>query len=363
MSMENKKHKSALKEQLGIEQPPLLSTDSANKIQSYRKVVPTSDELMNGILNSNISELSRAITLIESTNVLHIEKANEIVNACLLHANKSVRIGITGVPGVGKSTFIEAFGMFLISIGKKVAVLAIDPSSSISKGSILGDKTRMDELVKEKNAYIRPSATGETLGGVARKTRETIALCEAAKHDVILVETVGVGQSETAVHSMVDFFLVLKIAGAGDELQGIKRGIMEMADAIVINKTDGDNINRSKLAKSEFGRALSFFPDKKSGWKPTIATCSAINNEGIESVWNTILEYIELTQNNNYFSENRKEQNKYWMLSTIEEQLKSRFYNDKFVLEMIENKSNEVQNDFISPFVAANQLLDIYFKK
>ena len=222
--------------------------------------------------------LSRAITLIESTNSKHLEKANEVINGCLPHANKSIRIGITGVPGVGKSTFIEAFGKHLTGLGKKVAVLAIDPSSTLSHGSILGDKTRMEELVKDENAFIRPSASGESLGGVARKTREAIILCEACGFDTIIIETVGVGQSETAVHSMVDFFLLLKIAGAGDELQGIKRGIMEMADAVVINKADGDNIQKAKIAKVEFNRALHFFPPKNSGWQPKVTTCSGRNS-------------------------------------------------------------------------------------
>jgi LAO/AO transport system kinase len=310
-----------------------------------------------------MTALSRAITLVESTNVSHLEKATQIINACLPHANQSMRIGITGVPGVGKSTFIEAFGKFLTGLGKKVAVLAVDPSSSISHGSILGDKTRMEELVKDENAYIRPSASGETLGGVARKTRETITLCEAAGYDVIIIETVGVGQSETAVHSMVDFFLLLKISGAGDELQGIKRGIMEMADAIVINKADGDMIRKANLAKVEFGRALHLFPAKKSGWIPKAATCSAITQDGIPEVWETISEFVILTKANHYFFEKRKEQNQYWLLETINEQLKSHFYNDSKIHSLLEVNKKAVQNDEISPFAAAQLLLDAYFKK
>jgi LAO/AO transport system kinase len=280
----------------------------------------------------------------------------------LPHANKSVRIGITGVPGVGKSTFIEAFGKHLTSLGKKVAVLAVDPSSTISHGSILGDKTRMEELVKDPNAYIRPSASGETLGGVARKTRETITLCEAAGFDVIIIETVGVGQSETAVHSMVDFFLLLKISGAGDELQGIKRGIMEMADAIVINKADGDNIKKANLAKTEFNRALHLFPSKKSGWTPTTATCSAITGDGIPEVWNTVLQFLERTQSNGYFDEKRKEQNQFWMMETIEAQLKSRFYSHAEITKLLEQNKKAVAQDEISPFAAAQILLNRYFK-
>ena len=362
--MENKKIKKfALHEKPGISPPEIVSSNAVNQIQQFRKIQPSSQELIDGILSENISALSRAITLVESTNASHLAKANEVINACLPYANKSIRIGITGVPGVGKSTFIEAFGKYLTSLGKKVAVLAVDPSSTISHGSILGDKTRMEELVKDVNAYIRPSASGETLGGVARKTRETITLCEAAGFDTILIETVGVGQSETAVHSMVDFFLLLKISGAGDELQGIKRGIMEMADAIVINKADGDNIKKANLAKAEFNRALHLFPAKKSGWTPTTSTCSAITHEGISEVWETILKFIELTKANNYFIEKRKEQNQYWMLETINEQLKTNFYNHPDIQNLLDSTKKAVQNDEISPFAAAQLLLEKYFKK
>ena len=362
--MSNKKqHPSALHEKHGISPPEIVSSLAMEHIKKFRKIQPSSKELVEGILETNITALSRAITLIESTNNNHLAKANEVINACLPHATKSVRIGITGVPGVGKSTFIEAFGKYLTSLGKKVAVLAVDPSSSISHGSILGDKTRMQELVKDENAFIRPSASGETLGGVARKTRETITLCEACGFDTIIIETVGVGQSETAVHSMVDFFLLLKISGAGDELQGIKRGIMEMADAIVINKADGDNIRKANLAKVEFNRALHLFPAKKSGWVPTTSTCSAITHEGISDVWKTIEQFLELTKSNNYFFEKRKEQNQYWMLETINEQLKSNFYNRPEIQQLLGSTKKSVQNDEISPFAAAKLLLETYFKK
>ncbi|MEP0212611.1 MAG: methylmalonyl Co-A mutase-associated GTPase MeaB, partial [Cellulophaga sp.] len=229
-----------------------ISSKSASKIKKFRRELPSTSSLTSGILKGDKTALSRAITLIESTNSEHTKQANEIIERCLTHKTKSVRIGITGVPGVGKSTFIERFGKRLTAQGNKVAVLAVDPTSTVTRGSILGDKTRMEELVKDENAFIRPSPSGSSLGGVARKTRETIVLCEAAGYNVILIETVGVGQSETAVHSMVDFFLLLKLAGAGDELQGIKRGIMEMADAIVINKSDGDNVQRAKKARVEF---------------------------------------------------------------------------------------------------------------
>lgn len=361
--MSNKKnHPSALNEQPGISAPEIISSVAVGNIQRFRKIQPSVKELVDGILAKNITALSRAITLVESTNSSHLAKANEVINACLPYANKSVRIGITGVPGVGKSTFIEAFGKHLTGLGKKVAVLAVDPSSTISHGSILGDKTRMEELVKDKNAFIRPSASGETLGGVARKTRETITLCEAAGFDTIIIETVGVGQSETAVHSMVDFFLLLKISGAGDELQGIKRGIMEMADAIVINKADGDNIKRANLAKLEFNRALHLFPAKKSGWIPTTTACSAITHEGISDVWETIQKFLELTKGNNYFFEKRKEQNQYWMLETINEQLKTNFYNNPDIQKSLDTTKKAVQNDEISPFAAAQKLLDKYFR-
>ncbi len=351
---------SALHEKDGISPPEIVSEKVVEQIHTFRKIQPSAKELIEGILNGNITALSRAITLVESTNSTHLERANEVINACLPHANKSVRIGITGVPGVGKSTFIEAFGKYLTSLGKKVAVLAVDPSSTISHGSILGDKTRMQELVKDKNAYIRPSASGETLGGVARKTRESITLCEACGFDIIIIETVGVGQSETAVHSMVDFFLLLKISGAGDELQGIKRGIMEMADAIVINKADGDNINRAKLAKTEFNRALHLFPAKKSGWIPTAATCSSYTKEGINDVWNTISDYFELVKGNHYFEEKRQDQNQFWMMETINEQLKSNFYNHPEIIKLLEENKKAVQKNEISPFAAAIILLDKY---
>ena len=361
--MKQDSHKSALTEKEGVEQPLSLSKSSLDIIKQKRKEQPSSQELIDAILKGDKTALSRAITLVESTNPEHLTKANAIIQACLPNANKSIRIGITGVPGVGKSTFIEAFGKHLTGLGKKVAVLAVDPSSTISHGSILGDKTRMEELVKDENAFIRPSASGETLGGVARKTRETIILCEAAGFDTIIIETVGVGQSETAVHSMVDFFLLLKISGAGDELQGIKRGIMEMADAIVINKADGDNINKAKLAKTEFNRALHLFPAKKSGWTPTAATCSSYTKEGINEVWNTISTYFELVKDNQYFESKRKDQNQFWMMETINEQLQSNFYNHPEIIKLLEENKKAVQNDEISPFAAAMILLEKYFIK
>jgi LAO/AO transport system kinase len=358
----SKKHSGSLTEKAGISSPEITNLLAINQIKNKRRQQPTADELISGILSGNRTALSRAITLIESTNPEHAAKANEIVNGCLAHANKSVRIGITGVPGVGKSTFIEVFGKFLTALNKKVAVLAVDPSSSLSHGSILGDKTRMEELVKDENAFIRPSASGDTLGGVARKTRETIILCEAAGFDTIIIETVGVGQSETAVHSMVDFFLLLKISGAGDELQGIKRGIMEMADAIVINKADGDNIKKANIAKLEFNRALHLFPAKKSAWIPKVSTCSAITKDGISEIWKTISDYFEMTNQSGFFQEKRKEQNQFWMIETINEQLKSNFYKQPEIILQLEQNKKAVQNDEISPFAAAQELLKLYFK-
>ena len=254
------------------------------------------------------------------------------------YANNSIRIGITGVPGVGKSTFIEAFGKHLTSLNKKVAVLAVDPSSSVNRGSILGDKTRMEELVTDKSAFIRPSPSGTSLGGVAQKTRESIILCEAAGFDTIVIETVGVGQSETAVHSMTDFFLLLKLAGAGDELQGIKRGIIEMADAIVINKADSGNEKNAKIAKVEFNRALHLYPPKDSGWQPKVLLASALHHKGVDEVYTMIDDYITTVINSSYFQQKRNDQNKYWLLETINQQLKNNFYNNADIKELLNNE-------------------------
>ncbi|MCK8479593.1 methylmalonyl Co-A mutase-associated GTPase MeaB [Psychroserpens algicola] len=350
---------SALHEQDGVSQSDITNAASIKSIKRKRKIQPTVEDLVSEILNGNITALSRAITLVESSNPKHLEKANAIIKQCLPYANASVRIGITGVPGVGKSTFIEAFGLYLTSIEKKVAVLAVDPSSSLSKGSILGDKTRMEDLVKTNNAYIRPSPSGTSLGGVARKTRETIILCEAAGYETVIIETVGVGQSETAVHSMVDFFLLLKIAGAGDELQGIKRGIIEMADAIAINKADGDNLKAARLAKVEFNRALHLYPQKASNWQPKVTLCSALERQGIDDLWVLISEYIKHVKDNNYFEQNRTEQNKFWLLQTIEERLKSDFFNQKNIKEALHTQLELIENGKTTPFVAAEYLLKL----
>lgn len=350
-------------EKAGVSRPETISHKAIQNIKKLKQQQLSTDELITGIRSQNISSLSRAITLVESTNPMHLSKANEIIQGCLPHANKSIRIGITGVPGVGKSTFIEALGKYLTGLGKRVAVLAVDPSSTISHGSILGDKTRMEQLANDKNAFIRPSASGENLGGVAKKTRETIILCEACGFEIILIETVGVGQSETAVHSMVDFFLLLQIAGTGDELQVIKRGIIEMADAIIINKADGDDVSKAKTAQKMFNKILQLFPSKKSGWTPITTTCSAINQDGIDSIWQIILDYLEMVKSNQYFLEKRKEQNQFWMMETINEQLKSHFYNQTDIAELLISIQDAVIHNEISPFAAAQNLLNNYFKK
>ncbi|WP_275316041.1 methylmalonyl Co-A mutase-associated GTPase MeaB [Tenacibaculum bernardetii] len=351
-------NKSALSEKDGVSQPETTSKSAAEKIKISRRKKADTPKYIREILAGSIPFLSRAITLVESTNAKHQQQANEILEACLPHSNKSVRIGITGVPGVGKSTFIEAFGKHLTSLGKKVAVLAVDPSSSINRGSILGDKTRMEELVTDKNAFIRPSPSGTSLGGVAQKTRESIILCEAAGFDTIIIETVGVGQSETAVHSMTDFFLLLKLAGAGDELQGIKRGIIEMADAIVINKADSGNEKNAKIAKVEFNRALHLYPPKNSGWQPKVLLASALHNKGIADVYKMINEYITSAINTFYFQQKRNDQNKYWLLETINQQLKSNFYNNSEIKILLKEEFKKLENGKTTPFTAANRLLN-----
>lgn len=358
--MTKKKNISALEEKKGVSPPEITSRSAISKIREKRQSKLSTEDIIASILKGNITALSRAITLIESNNLKHLQQANAILKGCLPYANNSFRIGITGVPGVGKSTFIEAFGNYLTNKGKKVAVLAIDPSSSITKGSILGDKTRMEDLVKNQNAFIRPSPAGNSLGGVARKTRETIILCEAAGFDTIIIETVGVGQSETAVHSMVDFFLLLKLAGAGDELQGIKRGIIEMADAIAINKADGDTIKLAKLAKVEFNRALHLYPKKDSGWQPKVTLCSALKQEGIDDLWQIIEDYLKLTKDNNFFTKKRIEQNKYWLLQTIDDKLKANFFNNETIKKELENQLQLIAKHKTTPFAAAEYLLNLY---
>lgn len=328
----------------------------------YKRKAYTVDQYVEGILKGNISLLSQAVTLIESSKPEHQIIAQEVVEKCLPYSGNSVRIGITGVPGAGKSTSIDAFGMYTLKNGYKLAVLAIDPSSEVSKGSILGDKTRMERLSVAENAFIRPSPSAGSLGGVARKTRETIILCEAAGFDRIFIETVGVGQSETAVHSMVDFFLLIQLAGTGDELQGIKRGIMEMADGIIINKADGDNIDKAKLAQNHFQNALHLFPLPDSGWTPKVLTYSGYYEIGINEVWEMIDEYVSYVKNNGYFTHRRNEQSRYWMYETINEKLKSDFYNNLKVQQELKICEKEILSSTLSSFAAADRVLDIYLK-
>jgi len=322
------------------------------------------DDYVNGVKDGNIAILGKAITLIESTLPAHHALAEQIIEKCLPFTGNSIRIGITGVPGVGKSSFIEKFGVYLADAHKKkIAVLAIDPTSSISKGSILGDKTRMEKLSVHPAAFIRPSPSSQSLGGVARKTRETIYLCEAAGFDTIIVETVGVGQSETAVHSMVDFFLLLMLSGAGDELQGIKRGIMEMADALVITKADGQNTDRAKLAAMEYSRAMHLFPPHAAGWTAQTSTCSSLTGEGMNNVWEIIESYRLQMQTKGYFSEKRKNQAVYWMDETINEQVKQLFFSNEAVKAAYARLSDELKNGKITSYKAAQELMALFQKR
>lgn len=379
--------KSALNVMEGIDPPVQINTELVRKLHTRKKKQLTVSEYLDGIISDDRSVLSRAITLVESSLPGDQKLAQEVIAACLAEKRventigqqqpsiskpppnghnlpaTSIRVGITGVPGVGKSTFIEALGTLLTSRGHKLAVLAIDPSSSRSKGSILGDKTRMEDLSVDPNAFIRPSPSAGSLGGVARKTRETIILCETAGFDVIFVETVGVGQSETTVHGMVDFFLLLMLAGAGDELQGIKRGIIEMADAIVINKADGDNLNKARAAMGEYTQALRLFPPPESGWAPVVDLCSAKTKMGIETVWKTILDHHETVRNNGYFQRHRREQNLEVFYETIEESLKQHFLSQKEIALPLEKMALEIRSGQRNPYLAAHELLTKYFEK
>ena len=320
------------------------------------------DEYVEAILRGDLTMLSRAVTLVESSLPSDQQTAQAVIERCLPYVGKSVRLGITGVPGAGKSTFIDEIGTLLTKAGKRLAVLAIDPSSERSKGSILGDKTRMERLSTDPNAFVRPSPSAGSLGGVARKTRESIVLCEAAGFDTIIVETVGVGQSETAVHSMVDFFLLIQLAGTGDELQGIKRGIMEMADGIAINKCDGNNVEKARVARSQFQNALHLFPPHESGWTPEAVTCSAVEGNGVDDVWNMVERYVEFTKKNNYFENKRTQQAKYWMFESINEFLKDNFYQNRTIEDLLKHYEQRVLNNEISSFIAAHELLETYFR-
>ena len=342
----------------GVSQPP--SINPYLKKRENRHIYSV-DEYVSGILAGNITLLSQAVTLVESSKAEHQEVAQAIIEKCLPHSGNSIRVGITGVPGAGKSTSIDAFGMYLMEKRHKLAVLAIDPSSERTKGSILGDKTRMEKLSVQQNAFIRPSPSAGSLGGVARKTREIIILCEAAGFDYIFVETVGVGQSETAVNSMVDFFLLIQLTGTGDELQGIKRGIMEMADGVVINKADGDNIEKAKLVQTQLRNALHFYPLPESGWSPEVLTYSGYYGLGITEVWDMIHRYILFVKENGYFDFRRNKQSKFWMYETINERLKNDFYQNPDIEKLMPVLENEVLSAKKSSFVAAKEVLDRYY--
>jgi LAO/AO transport system kinase len=318
----------------------------------------SADHYIDQILAGDRVGLSRAITLVESTLPSDQELAHQIIQRLLPHSGNSVRIGITGVPGVGKSTFIEAFGNYVTdTVGKKLAVLAIDPTSQRTGGSILGDKTRMETLAGNKKAYIRPSPAGKSLGGVTRSTRESIILCEAAGFEVIFIETVGVGQSETAVHEMVDFFLLLMLAGAGDELQGIKKGIMEMADAVVITKADGQNLLKAKAARAEYQSALHLFPRPESGWYPKVSVSSALENTGIQEVWKTIEEYLTHVKNSSFFEKKRQQQNLHWLHETLRQSLLDNFFARADIKATLPALEDQVLAGKISAFRAAEELL------
>jgi len=328
----------------------------------FRRREMSANDMVEGIVKGDITILSQAVTLIESVNPDHQAKAQEVINKCLPYSGNSVRVGISGVPGAGKSTSIDEFGMHVLrEKGGKLAVLAIDPSSERTKGSILGDKTRMEKLAQHPDSFIRPSPSAGSLGGVARKTRETIILCEAAGFDKIFVETVGVGQSETACHSMVDFFLLIQVAGTGDELQGIKRGIMEIADGIVINKCDGDNVDRCQMAASNFRNALHFFPMPDSGWSPKVLCYSGFYGTGVKEIWDMIYQYIDFVKHNGYFDYRRNEQSKYWMYESINEHLRNSFYHNHIIEQLLPKTEQSVLRGEKTSFTAAGELLDRYF--
>lgn len=343
----------------GVAQPPTVNPYL--NLRPRRKPLPPASELVEGILKGDVTSLSRAVTLVESIAPDHYALAQEVIEKCLPHSGNSRRIGITGVPGAGKSTSIDVFGMHVLRQGGKLAVLAIDPSSERSKGSILGDKTRMEKLSQQSGAFIRPSPSAGSLGGVARKTREAMVLCEAAGYNNIFIETVGVGQSETAVHSMVDFFLLIQIAGAGDELQGIKRGIMEMADGIAINKADGENVGPAQLAQAQYKSALQLFPPAPSGWKPEVLTYSGYYERGIDEIWKMIDRYFEFVTKNGYFEVRRQQQARWWMYETIDEQLRKHFYDNPEIAQMLKHAEADVLASRKSSFAAAGAVLSKYF--
>ncbi len=359
---ENNEEYKGLTVNSGVDQPAKVNPYLKKGV--FRRQDMSVADMVEGIVKGNVTVLGKAVTLIESVNPEHQARAQEVIEKCLPYSGNSIRIGISGVPGAGKSTSIDQFGIHVLDrTGGKLAVLAIDPSSERSKGSILGDKTRMEKLSLRRESFIRPSPTAGSLGGVARKTRETIILCEAAGYDKIFVETVGVGQSETACHSMVDFFLLIQLAGTGDELQGIKRGIMEIADGIIINKCDGNNVDKCHLAATSFRNALHFFPAPESGWQPKVLCYSGFYGLGIKEIWDMIYEYIEFVKDNGYFSYRRNEQSKYWMYETINEQLRGNFYNNPIIAGRLKNAEHTVLAGEKTSFAAAKELLDIYYGK
>ena len=359
---ENSSEYAGLQVNSGVEQQSIVNPYL--KRGRFRRHEMTASQMVEGIIKGDVTILSQAVTLIESVNPSHQAKAQEVIEKCLPYSGNSVRIGISGVPGAGKSTSIDEFGIHLLKEkGGRLAVLAIDPSSERTKGSILGDKTRMEELAVHPDSFIRPSPSAGSLGGVARKTRETIILCEAAGFDKIFVETVGVGQSETACHSMVDFFLLIQVAGTGDELQGIKRGIMEISDGIVINKCDGDNVDRCHMAATNFRNALHFFPMPESGWTPKVLCYSGFYGTGVKEVWDMIYQYFDFVKQNGYFSYRRNEQSKYWMYETINEQLRQNFYNNALIEQQLLAAEQSVLGGQKTSFVAAQNLLDLYYEQ
>lgn len=341
--------------------PKNLNPKLKGQLLGKKKKRQSASAYMKGILQSDRILLGQAITLIESARTEHQQLAREVVEKCLPHSGQSIRLGITGPPGVGKSTFIEAFGLHLIEQGHRVAVLAIDPSSQLSKGSILGDKTRMAKLSASDEAFIRPTPAGKSLGGVARYTRESIILCEAAGFDVIIVETVGVGQSEIAVHSLVDCFLLLLLPGAGDELQGIKRGIVEMADLLAVNKADEDRLAMAKKTRRAYRNALHLFPPKKSRWTPKVHTCSALTSAGIPEIWTAVQQFQAFTQENNHWQNNRKEQARYWLYESVNQQLQTAFFHNVEVKNQLKAIEKAVIEGKLSSFAGAAKLMACFF--